>query len=293
MGDNSTIEWTDATWNPTRGCSRTSPGCGGPNHQGGCYAEKIAARFSGPGQPYHGFAERTKYGGRFTGKVALVEHQLDLPLRWKKPRRIFVNSMSDLFHENLPDEAIDKVFAVMALCPQHTFQVLTKRAERMRDYVLRLSRSIKPLEAHARTLGHTFNFKGISLLSWPIPTVWLGTSVEDQARIDERIPLLLETPAAVRFLSCEPLLGPVDLSPWLELGGLNTDRGLSNPGIDWVIAGAESGLGARPCDLNWVRDIRDACAAAGVPFFYKQYAERGRKIPLPMLDGRQHVEFPA
>jgi protein gp37 len=136
MSDKTSIEWTDATWNCVRGCSRVSPGCGGANHEGGCYAEKIAARFSGPGQPFEGFAERTKFGGRWTGKMALVEEMLTVPLRWKKPRRIFVNSMSDLFHENLPDEAIDKVFAVMALAPQHTFQVLTKRSDRMRAYML-------------------------------------------------------------------------------------------------------------------------------------------------------------
>lgn len=129
------IEWTDSTWNPLRGCSRVSPGCGGPGHQGGCYAERIAARFSDVGQPFHGLAERTIHGGRWTGKVAVApDHIFLAPLRWKKPRRIFVNSMSDLFHEAVPDETIDRVFAVMALTPQHTYQVLTKRAERMRAW---------------------------------------------------------------------------------------------------------------------------------------------------------------
>jgi protein gp37 len=135
MGDKSEIEWTEATWNPIRGCSRKSPGCGGPGDHGGCYAEGIAARFSGPGQPYEGIAEMRGGKPRWTGKLAFIEPSLTLPLRWKKPRQIFVNSMSDLFHENVPYEWIDKIFAVMALCPQHTFQVLTKRSARMRGYL--------------------------------------------------------------------------------------------------------------------------------------------------------------
>jgi protein gp37 len=215
------IEWTDATWNPVRGCTRITLGCGGPNHEGGCYAEKMAARFSDPGQPYHGFAERTPHGGRWTGKVALIEDQLMLPLRWKKPRRIFVNSMSDLFHENLPDEAIDKVFAVMALCPQHTFQVLTKRAERMREYLNNCQGNI--WDAWARLSRGRPN--RVSLIEgqpivktapdWPLPNVWLGVSCERQQEADERIPYLLRTPAAIRFVSAEPLLGPIDLDGWL------------------------------------------------------------------------------
>src|SRR6185437_10785737 len=138
MPDNTPIEWCDASWNPTRGCSRVSPGCGGPGHAGGCYAESVAARFSDPGAPYHGFAERGRPGSTWTGKVALIEDMLTVPLRWKKPRRIFVNSMSDLFHEALSDAAIDKVFAVMQRASRHTFQILTKRPERMRRYVTAL-----------------------------------------------------------------------------------------------------------------------------------------------------------
>lgn len=302
MGDRSPIQWTDASWNPVRGCSRTSPGCGGPNHEGGCYAERIAARFSDPGQPFHGFAERTKHGGRWTGKLALVPELLNLPLRWRKPRRIFVNSMSDLFHESLPDEAIDQVFAVMALAPQHTFQVLTKRAERMRRYFA------DPLRA--ALIGHqTADLNGAgwpSLTPLPLPNVWLGVSVEDQQRADDRIPALLETPAAVRFLSCEPLLSSVDLAGHLvghEVHGIDLSREVGSkvgacigwtPPVDWVICGAESGPRARPFDEAWARQLRNQCQAAGVPFFLKQFADaRGRKISTPELDGRRWTELPA
>lgn len=295
MGDKSKIEWTDATWNPVRGCSRVSEGC---RH---CYAEGVAARFSGPGQPYEGLAERTAKGPRWTGKVRLIESQLDLPLRWRKPRRIFVNSMCDLFHESLPDLAIDRVFAIMALAPHHTFQVLTKRPERMRAY---LTDSATPLK-------HTG--------SWPLPNVWLGVSVENQEAADERIPLLLDTPAAVRFLSCEPLLRPVDLTDYL----VETARTNRDWYLDWIISGGESGTGARPCHPDWIRTLRDQCAAASVPFFFKQWGawapaydlpseqaeslelqnryERlgdidmvrvGKKAAGAILDGRAHREFP-
>jgi protein gp37 len=306
MADASPIEWTDATWNPVRGCTRVSPGCGGPGHAGGCYAEAVAARFSDPGQPYHGFAERGRTGSKWTGKVALIEEQLDLPLRWRKPRRIFVNSMSDLFHESLSDAAIDRVFAVMAAARQHTFQVLTKRAARMREYLSRY-RPSPAWDGFVTRDGVSSNESppGAPMFSpqrWPLPNVWLGVSVEDQARADERIPDLLETPAALRFLSCEPLLGPVDLRnlrrynasgrPWIDaLGGvvtrgdhlarspsecsLNTSQQLvpRGPRIGWVIAGGESGPRARPMHPDWARSLRDQCAAARVPFFLKQWGE--------------------
>lgn len=251
MADNTSIEWTDATWNPVRGCSRISPGCGGPNHQGGCYAEKIAARFSGPGQPFEGFAERTAHGGRWTGKMALVDDMLTVPLHWKKPRRVFVNSMSDLFHADLPDEAIDKVFAVMALAPQHTFQVLTKRADRMRQY---LSNSRVPfrIDEAAATISNRHAFDADF---WPLPNVWLGVSVEDRDR-KTRIYDLRATPAAIRFLSLEPLLedlGEIDLT-----------------GINLAIVGGESGPRSRPFALEWARSIVAQCKAAGVACFVKQ-----------------------
>lgn len=299
MGDNSEIQWTDATWNPVRGCSRISAGCGGPHNEGGCYAERVAHRFSGPGQPYEGLTRLTANGPRWTGDVRLVPEMLDQPLRWKRPRRIFVNSMSDLFHEKLSDEDIDRVFAVMALAPWHTFQILTKRPERMREYMTRpvsgpwagrAFRDDSPMTAVDWRMSDTI-LKLIPQLpasainrsatrldrfypegdgfhrAWPLPNCWLGVSVENQETVNERIPLLLETPAAVRFLSCEPLLGPIDLS-----GALTGDH----PGVQhlgWVIVGGESGPNARPMHPQWARDIRNQCVAAGVPYFFKQWGE--------------------
>lgn len=282
MADGTKIEWADSSWNPVRGCTRVSPGCGGSNHEGGCYAEKVAARFSGPGQPYHGFAERTPHGGRWTGKLALIESQLDLPLRWRKPRRIFVNSMSDLFHENLPDADIDRVFAVMALCPQHQFLVLTKRAARMRRYfdvpgsndaavhqrVLTAAYDLlsdNRAEEEAARLRDLCESSGSPL---PLPNVWLGVSVEDQQRADERIPELLATPAAVRFLSCEPLLGPLDISPWIDPAIEHPL--IYDPRVNWAIIGGESGPRSRPFNIGWAASLIEQCRAAGTACFVKQ-----------------------
>jgi protein gp37 len=279
MADRTKIEWTDATWNPIRGCTRVSEGC---RH---CYAEGMAARFSDPGQWGHGLAQRVALPGggtdhRWTGKVELVDAALDLPLRWRSPRRIFVNSTSDLFHEKVPDEWIDSVFCVMGAATRHTFQVLTKRPERMRDYLTRrrCNFAVKAPIGGGMVDWHPFNKE----LAVP-PNVWLGTSIEDQATADERIPHLLATPAAVRFLSCEPLLGPVDLNRikcpiYGEVcavtgylgNGMYGDYG---PKLDWVICGGESGPGARPMHPDWARSLRDQCQAAGVPFFFKQWGE--------------------
>ena len=229
----SSIEWTDATWNPVTGCTEVSPGCA---H---CYAKTFAERFRGvTGHPYErGF------------DLQLRPERLDQPLRWKKPRSIFVNSMSDLFHEAVPAEYIREVFAVMAIADQHRFQVLTKRSERLAELA--------------------------PSLPWP-PNVWMGVSVENQ-RWTSRIEGLRAAPAAVRFLSCEPLLGPLELD--LE-------------GIDWVIAGGESGPGARPMGPEWPRGIRDQCEAAGVAFFFKQWGAHdasgkrvGKKRAGRILDG--------
>lgn len=261
MAGSTGIEWTDATWNPIRGCARVSEGCRN------CYAEGVAKRFSGPGRPYHGLIART---GQWNGGVMVVEHLLDWPLRKRKPQRIFVNSMSDLFHEAVPDEWIDQIFAVMALAPQHTFQVLTKRPERMREYFADLGLRAEMIGIEAEAIGgidrHTEDLKQ----RWPLPlpNVWLGVSVEDQATADVRIPLLLQTPAAVRWVSAEPLLGPVDLLysafdgawPFKEMGQL-----------DWVVVGGESGRNARPMHPYWARSLRDQCQAAGVPFLFKQW----------------------
>jgi len=317
------IEWTDATWNPIRGCSRVSEGCRN------CYAEKVAYRFSGPGQPYEGLVGIFN-GTRkpvWNGSVRFVEKHLLDPLTdpemWKpvsvglngghptRSRRIFVNSMSDLFHENVPDEWIDKIFAVMALCPQHTFQVLTKRPKRMLEYFASLHRA--PAEARAiktcawvaeevPRIPHAW-IRLIESIPRGLPNVWLGVSVEDQKTADERIPLLLQTPAAVRFISAEPLLAEVDLTVIPRepstfdraLAGFNRCKGFfvdaiagsngalmidgtcheepigAQSRLDWVIVGGESGPGARPMHPDWVRSLRDQCVTAKVPFFFKQW----------------------
>ena len=322
------IQWTDRTWNPVRGCTRVSEGCTR------CYAETMAARnlpemrSPATGKP---FAVRTPGGPRWTGAVELIPSKLDEPLRWRKPQKVFVNSMSDLFHESLPDEAIDLVFAVMALVPRHTFQVLTKRPERMRRYLTeseddggRRARQRIGLEALSMVLDATEKLgcppsfgAGITLggeegeegdlTAWPLPNVWLGVSVEDQATADQRIPLLLQTPAAVRFISLEPQLAHVDLRPFLFrnedprfrccprcLYSTNRDETTCpNDGatlqredvaLDWVIQGGESGHGARPFDVAWARAARDQCRAAGVPFFLKQLGAKPfcePTVPIP------------
>jgi protein gp37 len=249
MSDHSAIQWTDATWNPTTGCTKVSPGCAN------CYIERT------PAFRIHG----RKFVKGATD-LRLHPDRLEQPLHWRKPRRVFVNSLSDLFHDSVPFEFVDRVFAVMALAPQHTFQVLTKRPARMRDYVV--SRS-DPRSFHVRMHAILMNVDSPNRteFDWPLPNVWLGTSVENQHFADERIPLLLETPAAVRFISAEPLLGPVDLhSPVLEAD--------SDGYLDWVIVGGESGPGARPMDLAWVRAIVAQCKAAGTPVFVKQLGPR-------------------
>lgn len=283
MGADSKIEWTDATWNPVVGCSVVSPGCTN------CYAMGHAARIvrcaNGAASHYDGTTQPSKAGPVWTSKVALApDHILTAPLRWRRPRRIFVNSMGDLFHEAVPDAWIDRVFAVMALAPQHTFQVLTKRAQRMREYLTRNDRQ-------SRIAARGFFMDGGDYTPrWPLPHVWLGVSVEDQTRADERIPDLLETPAAVRFVSAEPLLGAIDftgiygeIGTALQLDCLNgihyhhDDGGARTVAkrLDWIVVGGESGRGARPMHPQWVRGIRDQCNSAGVAFFFKQWGEWG------------------
>lgn len=251
MSDKTKIEWTDATWNPVTGCTQVSPGC---DH---CYALTLAERFRGTRVHYfeHGF------------DVQLRPDKLDQPLRWKRPRKVFVNSMSDLFHADIPDGYIAQVFAVMALAPQHTFQVLTKRHGRMRS-LLNSPRFMRAVAIHSR-LRQTCAWEEVP---WPLPNVWLGVSVEDQKRAHLRVPALLDTPAAVHFLSCEPLIGPVDLDGaaiawWARFPDEPTG------GIDWVIVGGESGRGARPMSIDWARSLRDQCAAHGVAFHFKQWGD--------------------
>lgn len=278
MGEHSTIEWTDATWNPVRGCSRVSPGCTR------CYAERIAARFSGPGQPFEGLARRTADGPRWTGDVRLVPERLADPMHWRKPRRIFVNSMSDLFHDGLSDAAIAEVLGVMLKAYWHSFQVLTKRPGRARAWFATARNVAATYESARKHDWPPWAYDGVNQgregPGWPWRNIWLGASVENQDAAVARIPDLLATPAAVRFLSVEPLLEPVDLSPWI-FGG-----------VDWVIVGAESGPGARPMKQDWVRSLRDQCSAAGVAFFYKQAVVGRTVFSLPLLDGRQWAEFP-
>ncbi|MCX7570372.1 phage Gp37/Gp68 family protein [Tumebacillus sp. DT12] len=255
------IEWTDETWNPVTGCSKVSAGCAN------CYAEGIDKRFDGFG---NGHKPWTAVNAEHN--VTMHPVRLGKPLSWKKPRRVFVNSMSDLFHEQVPFEFIGQVFDIMWQCGDHKFQVLTKRPARMLEFV---KWWIKSYEDAGLTED---------LGPWQPPkNIWLGVSVENQQAADERIPLLLQTPAAVRFLSCEPLLGPVDIRHQLgQCVFTEADQWATGRGIDWVIVGGESGSGARPIHPEWVRSLRDQCDAKGVPFFFKQW---GEWVPADHHDG--------
>lgn len=245
MADNSTIEWTEATWNPLTGCTKVSPGC---DH---CYAETFAERFRGV--PGHHFEQGFD--------LQLRPERLQQPIRWKRPRRIFVNSMSDLFHAGVPETFIASVFAAMSLAPQHTFQMLTKRHARMRSLL-----NDPEFEPTVRQMARAMKYSGgrsdprmddRNYQTWPLPNVWLGVSVEDQHWAGIRIPALEATPAAVRWISAEPLLGYVRIAAWIDH-------------LDWVVVGGESGPGARPMHPKWARSLRDVCAASGTPFLFKQ-----------------------
>ena len=258
MGDKTGITWTDATWNPTTGCAKVSPACKN------CYADR----------DWHRLVHLPAYQGRKFTDVACHPERLDQPLRWKRPRRIFVNSLSDLFHEAVPDEFIDQVFAVMACAGQHTFQILTKRPERMRAYMTRLGGELNRIEAAARQIGRALDFNGVALYDFPLPNVWMGVSVENQATADERIPLLLQTPAAVRFISAEPLLTPVNLalacSNRIRMNASGTPEQVSPNMLDWVIVGGESGSKARFMHPAWARALKQECENFQIPFFFKQ-----------------------
>lgn len=324
MGDKTKIEWTDASWNPIRGCTRVSEGC---RH---CYAERVAARFSGPGQAYEGLAIMKNGEPHWTGKMRLIDSALGLPLRWKKPRRIFVNSMSDLFHGDVPNEWIDSVFLMMMCAQRHIFQILTKRPQRMKVYCgsnATRDRIVKFATDMACDIpGVTFKcwsendgFDGIKL-----PNVWLGVSVENQQTADERIPVLLETPAAIRWVSYEPALGPVNFCR-LNLGDQKTGYGMRRvernaltpwetifhkPGepksadatqdninrgtkLDWLVCGGESGPGARPMHPDWARSARDQCVAAKTgPPAVDGESSVGDHVPFFFKQWGEYIEIP-
>lgn len=255
MADHSHIEWTDATWNPITGCSVVSPGCTN------CYAMRLAGTRLKHHPSRAGLTTVSKAKPVWNGEVRLNRQWLHQPLDWKKPRMIFVCAHGDLFHENVPDEWILDIFTVMAAAPQHTFQVLTKRAERMHDFISRPD-LLEDIYAN----WTTFSGKPAEVWSWPLHNVWLGCSAEDQPRYDQRRRWLDETPARVKFWSIEPMLGAIDMN-------------IRFVKPDWIIVGGESGNGARPMHPDWARQIRDQCADAGVPFFFKQWGEW-----LPILD---------
>lgn len=331
MGDHSEIQWTDATWNPTTGCTRVSAGC---DH---CYAftlhdQRHAAVLNGADLP-------PQYAKPFS-EVQLLPKRLSQPMRWTKPRKIFVDSMSDLFHADVPTDYLVKVFAAMAAAPQHQFQILTKRPQRMHRFITDMAGNLDKIRIEMDELAFDLmRDLNAEIPVWPLPNVWLGTSVENQEAA-YRIDWLAKTPAAVRFLSCEPLLGPLDLGRWMgvcecaESCGWRgappvlerchaceaqseqmsefcacgaADFGYVCPGcggeavtdhpdtpklLDWVIVGGESGPDYRPLDLDWARDLRDQCNDAGVPYFFKQIGGRTSKAGGRELDGRVWDEMP-
>lgn len=308
MADGSTIQWTDATWQITTGCTVVSPGCTN------CYAMRVAGTRLRNHPSRVGLTQDSKAGPVWTGEVRFNEQWLDQPLRWKRARRIFVCAHGDLFHESVPDEAIDKVFAVMALAPHHTFQILTKRAKRMREYFAARQEGDPWAEAAdyltdllAIEDGHAIVLEPRDM---PLPNVWLGVSVEDQTRADERIPDLLATPAAVRFISAEPLLGPVHLgylgwpsgpAPSRRTGcsaltGARYENGEyigSYPRLDWCIVGGESGQRARRFHVEWAESLLDQCRAAGTAFFMKQMGTNPIGIAGTTGKGDDPMQWPA
>lgn len=335
MSAETKIEWADRTWNPLLGCERVSPGCEG------CYAINTATIRAGNPHPavaaaFAGLTERREGRLDWTGRINLLPNRLHQPLSWRKAQKVFVNSQSDLFHKDVPDDYIAQVFAVMAMAPQHTFQVLTKRHGRMRsllnsDRFWRLVGDAGKGIALDRVAGRYPTAGPLALTAdssahghWeaaqPLPNVWLGVSVEDQKWADLRIPALLDTPAAVRWLSIEPLLGPVDIGlgdphrdhesddingypharVCLTCSDLDNDIQVEyfrrsrddHYAIDWVVVGGESGPRARPIHADWARSLRDECQYAGVPFFFKQWGGRTPKANGRELDGRTWDEYP-
>lgn len=307
------IEWADKTWNPVVGCTKISPGC---DH---CYAERMACRLaSNPQTPQ--YQDVVSLDGKsWNGKTRLAESAPMQPLKWRKPCRIFVGSMTDLFHCETPDEWLDRIFAVMALCSQHTFLVLTKRPDGMREYFSGLVRHGKPdverwdaarrplydaCKVSAPNTAERIGYMG-AFVKFPLPNVWLGVTAENQAMADYRIPILLDTPAAKRFVSYEPGLEAVNFERhfwpqrlWAQdqiayAEKAHEYRNCTIPTLDWIITGSESGPGERPMDVEWARSLKDQCVDAGVPFFYKQGpGDDGRVVKMPVLDGRTWDQRP-
>ncbi|WP_027894480.1 DUF5131 family protein [Calidithermus chliarophilus] len=301
MPGKTAIEWTDRTWNPVVGCTKVSQGCKF------CYAKTL-----------HDMRHRAKLAGKPLPeqyalpfeRVQLKPERLELPLRWKRPARIFVNSVSDLFHEDVPFTYVAAVFGVMAATPRHTYQVLTKRPQRMLEFFRWVRKAVPGVYptslamglAEPYTNGRTGPRYVSSAVPWPLPNVWLGVTVEDQRAADERVPLLLAAPAAVRFLSCEPLLGPLDIAKYLP----DRPEGDRDRLVSWVIVGGETGTASqpvRPMHPDWARSLREQCREAGVPFFFKQWGDHitdglgnpvrvGAKRAGRQLDGREWGEFP-
>ncbi len=295
------IEWADVVWNPIRGCRHVSEGCRN------CYAEHTAYRFSTRvGMPYHGLVVMSETGPRWTGDVRLVPDKLGEPLGWRKPRRVFANSMSDLFHPDVPFDYVAAVFGVMAATSmRHTFQVLTKRPERELEFFRQLGKprwaqdgarefaeansvtvdpSVFACLTHATKRGAIPGDLAAASMGfdrWPLSNVWLGVSVENQTTAEERIPLLLQCPAAVHWISAEPLLDEVHLDEWLYARGL-----------DWVVVGGESGPNARPCDVGWILQVLDQCYTANVPVFVKQLGARPRPLTLRDPKGGDPSQWP-
>lgn len=274
------IEWTEEAWNPIVGCSKISPGCDN------CYAERMAKRLRGMGiRKYQTVVDSDGW----TGQAAMEISELIKPWDWDKPRMIFVSSMGDLFHWRVFRDWVDAVYAMMAICSRHTFHILTKRPIDMHNYLQTVTRRRLEQACWRHDLPRIVDS---TLTDWPLPKVWLGVTAENQQAADGRIPILMDTPAAVRFVSCEPLLGPVDLP---------------DQNLDWVIAGGESGPAARPAHPDWLRHLRDQCREAGIPFFFKQWGEWapacasdgivmkrvGKKAAGRLLDGIEHNEYPA
>ncbi|WP_306358969.1 MULTISPECIES: DUF5131 family protein [unclassified Nocardia] len=301
------IEWTEATWNPVTGCDRVSPGC---DH---CYALSMAARLKAMGSGKYQRDGDPRTSGPGFG-VTVHPAALEIPLRWRSPRLVFVNSMSDLFHADVPEDAVARVFAVMLAASRHTFQVLTKRPGRLRNLMRRTDFAQQVFELAVRDYGMPSERAASSW--WPLPNVWLGVSAEDQRWAEIRIPTLVDTPAACRFVSCEPLLGEVDLGRflfpnpcphgcgcrWPEHpeqfecacdGPCTAPEWRPVPALGWVIVGGESGPAARPMHPHWALNLLEQCTAAGVPFFFKQWGGRTPKQNGRVLDGQVWDQMPA